>query len=146
VSLVKDDETACLDDLHREGMEAIGVFDDLGQRIDDADLETLVVAHAATQRQLLERVADLRRARGEMPHAADPERSRLEAAGAVVRAVLLPGQTATHYVETLLEAVRKVELHVDAALALELDPELRSVLEALRADAAAFGEALGTRL
>ncbi|HEX6992761.1 MAG TPA: hypothetical protein VF339_01305 [Gammaproteobacteria bacterium] len=146
MSFVKDEATARLDDLYREGMEAVGVFDDLAQSIDDADLENLVASHASAQRTLLERAAALRRARGEMPHAADPERSHLEAAGAFVRAVLLPGQTAAHYVETLLEAVRKVDRHLDAALALDLDAKLRRVLEALRDDNAAFDEALRKRL
>ncbi len=146
MSLVKDDVTAHLDDLYRKGMEAIGVYDDITRRIDDPDLGDLVAAHAAAQRELLERAAALRRARGEMPHAADPERSHLEAAGAVVRAVLLPGRNATHYVETLLETVRKVEGYLDAALALDLDADLRRVLEALRADNAGLGDALGKRL
>lgn len=142
MSIMKDETTARLDDLHRDGMEALGVFDDLARRIDDDDLRDLVAAHADAQRELLERIATVRRARGEMPHAGDPERSHLEAAGAVVRAALLPGRNTTHYVETLLEAARNVERHVDAALSLDLDAQLRRVLEAFRADNVAFDDAL----
>jgi len=146
VSLVKDEVTVRLDDLHREGMEAIGILDDLEERIDDADLKGLVAAHASAQRVLLERAADLRRMRGEMPHAADPERSHLEAAGAFVRAVMLPGQTSSHYIESLLDVAGKVETHPDAALELDLDAELRLLLESFRKDNAAFQEALRKRV
>ena len=145
MSLVKDPATVRLDDLHREGMEAIGVFEDLAERIDDAGLEGLVAAHGAAQRNLLERIADLRRARGEMPHAGDPERSHLEAAGAFVRAVLLPGQTSDHYVESLLEAAGRIEEHLGAALALDLAPEVRDLLESFRRDNTDFRQALRQR-
>ena len=146
MSLVKGEITARLDDLHREGMEAIGILEDLEERIDDADLKGLVAAHASAQRTLLERTADLRRKRGEMPHAADPERSHIEAAGAFVRAVLLPGQTSSHYVESLLDTASKVERHLDAALALDLESDMRSLLERFRNDNAAFQAALRKRL
>jgi len=145
VSVVKDAATARLDDLHREGMEVIGVLEDLEARIDDVDLKGLVAAHAAAQRTLLERIADLRRARGEMPHAADPERSHLEAAGAFVRAVLLPGHTSAHYNDSLLQAAGRIEARLDAALALDPDPRMRGLLESFRNDNAAFQRALRLR-
>ena len=146
MTLIKDEATARLDDLHREGMEAIGVFEDIEEQIDDPDLKGLVAAHASAQRRLLQQAADLRRERGEMPHAADPERSHLEAAGAFVRAVLLPGETSGHYVESLLEAAGKVETHLDGALALDLDSKLRALLESFRDDHAAFQTELRKRL
>lgn len=146
MSFVKDEATSRLDDLYREGMEAVGVFEDLEERIEDVDLKGLVSAHAAAQRRLLERSADLRRARGEMPHAGDPERSHLEAAGAFVRAVLLPGETGGHYVESLLDTAAKVEKLLDDALALDLDGEMRRALESFREDNAAFLSELRKRL
>jgi|GEM_PF-2654004 hypothetical protein len=146
MSFVKDETTVRLDALHREGMEAIGTFEDLEERIDDVDLRGLVAAHAAAQRTLLERTADLRRAAGEMPHAGDPERSHLEAAGAFVRAVLLPGETSSHYVESLIDTALRVEKLLDDALALDLAAELRRALESFRADNSVFLSELHKRL
>lgn len=145
MTLVKDEATARLDDLYRSGMEAVGLFEDLDERIEDVDLKSLVAAHAAAQRRLLERTADLRRGRGEMPHAADPERSHLEAAGAFVRAMILPGQTSQHYIDSLLETAETVETHLDEALALQLDAEMRRLLESFRDDNASFQAELRRR-
>ena len=145
MTLIKDEVTAKLDAVGRTGIEAIGLFEDLAGRLEDSALEEAVAAHAAAQRRLLERAADLRRARGEMPQAADPERSRLEAAGAFVRAALLPGAAPEHYVESLLDAAAKVGDAVAAALALELPPEIRALLESFERDNDAFRRTLGSR-
>lgn len=146
MTLVKDETTARLDDLHREGMEAIGILEDIEEQIDDLDLKGVIAAHASTQRRLLQQTADLRRERGELPHAADPERSHLEAAGAFVRAMLLPGETSSHYVESLLEASDKVGDRLRDALALDLDAKVRTLLESFRNDHAAFQAELRKRL
>lgn len=144
MSLLKDETTVRLDDVNRAGMEALELFEDLGEGIEDAALRTVVSAHAEAQRRLLERITALRRARGEMPQAADPERSHLEAAGAQLRAALLPGETSDRYVGSLLDAASHVEAAVDAALTLELDRELRTLLEACRSDNHRFRAALRT--
>ncbi len=146
MSFVKDETTARLDDLHREGMEAVGLYEDLQEHIEDSDLSNLLAAHAGAQQKLLQQAADWRRARGEMPHASDPERSHLEAAGAFVRAIFLPGRTSDHYVESILEPAGRVERLLDDVLALELAAELRAVLEAFRTDNAEFQAELRRRL
>ena len=146
MSLLKDDATTRLDDLNLAGAEALGLYEDIGGRIDDASLSGLLAAQISTQRALLERIADLRRARGELPHAADPERSHLEAAEAFVRAIVLPGETETHYVESLLGAAATVGRNIDDALSLDLDGEMRALLEELGNGNAAFEAQLRSRL
>jgi hypothetical protein len=146
MTLIKDETTARLDDLYRTGMEAIGLFEDLEERIPDADLRARVTAHTEAQRRLLDRSAELRRARGELPHAADPERSHLEAAGTFVRAMFLPGESSEAYIDSMLEAVAEVERCLDEALKLQLAPELRHLLESFKRDSDAFRHELRARL
>lgn len=145
MTLVKDDATAKLDAVGRAGMEAIGLFEDLAGRLEDPALRESVASHAAAQRRLLERMAGLRRSRGEMPQAADPERPHLEAAGAFARAALLGGDASEHYVESLLDAATKVGDAVDAALALELPTEIRGLLESFKRDNDQFRHTLRGR-
>lgn len=146
MSFVKDEITAVLDDLHREGMEAVGIYEDLQEHVEDSALRNLLAAHAAAQQALLQQAADWRRARGEMPHASDPERSHLEAAGAFVRAIFLPGRATDHYVESILAPAGRVERLIDDALALDLAVELRTLLESFRSDNAGFQAELRKRL
>src|SRR5690606_24181770 len=67
MTLIKDEATAKLDAVGRAGMEAIGLFEDLAERLEEPALRETVASHAAAQRYLLERTADVRRARGELP-------------------------------------------------------------------------------
>ena len=146
MSLLKDEATTRLDDLNLAAAEALGLYEDIGGRIDDKSLSGILTAQISAQRTLLERIADLRRARGELPHAADPERSHLEAAEAFVRANLLPGESSTHYVESVLDAASTVQRYVDGALSLCPDDEMRALLEELGNTNAAFEAALRSRL
>ncbi len=146
MTLIKDEATAKLDAVGRAGMEAIGLFEDLAERLEEPALRETVASHAAAQRYLLERTADVRRARGELPQASDPERPHLEAAGAVVRAALLRGDANEHYVESLLDAAARVGEAVEAALdSRELPAEIRALLEAFKRDHDAFRHTLRSR-
>ncbi|HEX7081238.1 MAG TPA: hypothetical protein VF329_09505 [Gammaproteobacteria bacterium] len=146
MTLLKDETTARLDEVQKAGTESLGLYEDLAERIDDRALAALVRARLEEQKRLLERLAELRRERGDLPQAGDPERSHLEAAGAVVRAILLPGATTAHYVESLLGAAVETGRALDAAASLALDPETRRLLDALAASNGAFIEALRERL
>lgn len=146
MTLIKSEKTRRLDDLNLAGMEAMGLYEDILGHTDDDSLSRMLEAHIGSQRTLLERIVDLRRQRGELPQAADPERSHLEAAEAFIRAAVLPGETSEHYVESLLEAAGEVETHITSALALDLDAPMRALLEALRETNAAFETALQSRL
>lgn len=145
MTLLKDEATVRLDDFYRSGMEAVGLFEDIETQIQDERLRSLVAEHAAAQRRVLEDTAELRRARGAMPHAADPERSHLEAAGAFVRAALSAEDDSAAYVDSLLTAADDVHRHTQHALELELAPDLRRLLESFRADNDAFRHALRAR-
>lgn len=129
MSLFKDDATMRLDDVNLAAAEAAGLYADLLERIEDTELHRLVSNHLATQDRLVEQIADLRRNRGELPQAADPERSHLEAAGAYLRAIVLPGETIGHYVESMLDAAAAVATQIDNALSLDLDGELPGLLK-----------------
>lgn len=144
MNLLKDDVTMHLDDLSRAAAEASGLYADLLERIEDSKLHRLVSNHVAAQTELMERIADLRRERGELPQAGDPERSHLEAAGAYLRAIVLPGETTAHYIETMLEAARNVAVKVDDALALGMDGELQSHLKELERINTEYETALNT--
>jgi len=63
-----------------------------------------------------------------------------------VRANLLPGESSTHYVESLLDAASTVQRYVDGALSLCPDDEMRTLLEELGNTNAAFEAALRSRL
>lgn len=146
MTLLKDDRTLRLDDLDIAASEAEALYEDLERRIDDDALRALVAEHAAAQREALGRVDEIRRARGDLPQAGDPERSHLGAAGAALRALVLPGDPAAHYVESLLDAAAKVSAALDDALAIDLDPDLRRLLTDLKDRNAAFETALRARL
>lgn len=145
MSLLKDEKTTRLDDLHRAGAEALGLYQDLEARVEDETLRAVLVPHIDAQRGLLERVAELRRETGQLPQAADPEVSHLEAAGALVRAAVLPGGTETHYVESILDAAADVDRHLGEALSLDLDGALRRLLESFQTENQAFERALRDR-
>jgi hypothetical protein len=133
MNLLKDDRTLKLDDVGLAAIEALGLYRDLEERIEHSNLRTLLQTHTAAHAQLLERLEDARRQRGEMPQGGDPERSHLEAAGAYLRAMVLPGETDAHFVESMLDAADNVEEQIDAALTLELDTEIERPLLELRA-------------
>jgi hypothetical protein len=146
MTLFKDERTLRLDDLDITAAEAEALYRDLEPRIEDEALRSRVAAHAAAQADLLSRVDALRRDLGELPQLGDPERSQLGAAGAHLRAIVLPGDVAIHHVESLLEAAGKVTAQVDLALGVELDAELERLLTELRRLNVAFEEALRARL
>lgn len=145
MTLIKDEATTRLDAVNRAGLEAIGLFDDLESRLGDEELRELVETHASAQRRLLERAANLRRGRGEMPQPGDPERSHLEAVGAFVRAAFSPDDGTQPYVDSLLEAVDHVEQTVDDALAVELPAEIRDLLVSFKQDSEQFRRELEAR-
>ena len=146
MSLLKDEVTARLDDLQRAGMEALDLYQDIENRTDDETLRELLAPHIDAQRSMLERAADVRRELGQLPQVADPERAHLEAAGAFVRAMVLPGASTTHYVESLLDAAETVDRCLADALGLELDGRLRRALESFARENDAFRRALHARL
>lgn len=146
MTLLKDEMTARLDAVGCIGMETIGLLEHFEDRLDDPALRRLVASHAAAQRRLLERTADLRRERGDLPQTADPERTHLDTAGAVVRAALLPGNASEHYVESLLDAADRVEEAIDDALSLEPPPEIRALLESFKRDNEDFRRVLRSRI
>lgn len=131
MSLLKDPVTLRLDAVAATATETLGLYRDLEAVIDDQGLEALLAEQGSKQAELLQRVDELRRGRGDLPQAGDPERSHLEAAGAYLRAKLLPGETTAHYAESLLHAAAEVSARLDEALHLDLDPALRGLLEEL---------------
>ncbi|MBN1240199.1 MAG: hypothetical protein JXB36_16970, partial [Gammaproteobacteria bacterium] len=118
------------------------LYGDLQEQIEDARLNALLHEALSSQSKLLRDIVDARRALGDLPQAGDPERSHLGAAGAHLRAMVLPGSARSHYVETLLEAAAGVSAELDAALAIDLAPQLKRLLEAFRESNAAFVTAL----
>lgn len=146
MSLIKDDKTTCLDALSVAATETCTVYEDLVGRIEDPQLQALVREHAVLQRSIQETVEDLRRAAGELPQAGDPERGHFGAAGAYVRALVLPGDTTTHFIESLRAASARMSACLDDALALELDAPVKPLLERWRQANAAFDAALRAQL
>lgn len=138
MNLLKDDRTLKLDDVGIASAEALGLYRDLEERIEHPNLRTLLQTHTAAHARLLERLEDARRRRGEMPQGSDPERSHLDAAGAYLRAIVLPGETDVHFIESMLEAAENVGERIAAALALDLDTELAERLQALSDANASF--------
>jgi hypothetical protein len=145
MSLLKDERTLRLDDLDIAVSEADVLYRDLDDHIDDPALHALILRHADAQADTMAHFDELRRSLGDLPQAGDPERSHLGAAGAYLRAMVLPGDTTTHYIESLLEATSKVNLHVERALDLELDPALNQLLQDVKAANEAFATALRAR-
>jgi hypothetical protein len=132
MSLFKDDLTAQLDDVTRAASEALELYADLAPQLESTELARVLDARCAAQRRLLERIAAYRRERGELPEAGDPERSYLGAAAAHLRARVLPGSTAVHYAESVLDAAVKLGTEIDEALAAEPDEALRTLLETFK--------------
>jgi hypothetical protein len=128
MNLIKDDRTLRLDNFELSATEALGLCNDLEEHIDDPALRALLAKHVAAQTELLRQVEHVRRARGELPQAGDPERAHLGAAGAYLRAVVLPGDATTHYAESLHAAAAKVSTALEEALAIEHDTTLARLL------------------
>lgn len=128
MNLIKDDRTLRLDDFELAANEALGLYAGLLESVEEPDLQGLLTETVAGQSSLLEKILDTRRALGELPQAGDPERSHFDAFGARLRALVLPGDAAEHYVDSLIEAARNVAVELDQALALALDPKLERLL------------------
>jgi hypothetical protein len=142
MNLFKDERTLRLDDFDLAATEALELGRDLAERIEDAALQALVADHVASQSALLRQIDDVRRAQGDLPQAGDPERAHLGAAGAHLRAIMLPGDTTVHYVETLQNAAAKVSTELDGALATELSASLECLFAEFKQAHDAFESAL----
>lgn len=138
MALIKDDRTRRLDDFELAASDALGLYADLVERIEERRLSAMLAEVTAGQSRLLKQVFDVRRELGELPQAGDPERSHLGAAGAQLRALVLPGSPTSHYVETLLEAAAGVSAALDGARTLDLDARLEALLDEFRKTNEAF--------
>lgn len=145
MSLLKDEETYRLDELQRVGGETLDLFALLAGRVADPALRSRIEAHGRALAQVLEQTAERRRARGEQPQTSDPERSHLEAMGARLRALVLPGDVDAHHVESLLEASEAVERQLDLVLELDPEPQIHRPLAAFRERNREFEAALRAR-
>lgn len=148
MSLLKDDRTIRLDELQLAGDEALELYAATAESAAEPGApawRARVAAHEQTQRALLTRIAEHRRALGEQPQAGDPEWPTLESAGVRLRAAVAPNAASDPFAETLSAAARRLHDAIDAARGSDLDETLRALTLELRRDVDALLDMLPTR-
>lgn len=129
MSILRDDFTATLADIHSHGHELIERYQDLiDQGAVSAPTESLLKQVIETRRGLLASVEDLEQARGDLPKAGNTER-------ALIRAIADWIQSRVHNEATLvlrlIEAESEWRATVDEAAAMDWSEEEQEVLSQL---------------
>lgn len=129
MSILRDDNTAALADIHSHGQELIERYEDLiDQGVVSAPTEALLSQVIESRRTMLRRVEALERARDDLPKAGNTER-------ALIKAIADWVQSRVHNESTLIlrltEAEEDWRNEVDEATEMEWSDEELDVLSQL---------------
>lgn len=129
MSILRDEYTAALADIHSHGHELIERYRELiDQDVASAPTQSLLRQVIETRKGLLDRVEDLERARGDLPKAGNTER-------ALIRAIADWVQSRMHNEATLvlrlIEAESQWRATVDEAIDMGWSDEEQDVLSQL---------------
>jgi phage I-like protein len=137
---IKDNTTACLDQLTGLAEETLDLYRDLSDQIEDAALRQRLSQAITEQSRLIADLTRLRQAHGELPQAGDAERGHLLAMLTTIRA--LAAQNDSPVVERLINANRDLGEAADNASACDLHADEQDCVEKLVASCNSLGKSL----
>lgn len=132
--ILKDDLTVALDEVDRTASRIVTIYQDLAGLADDPALADRFEQEAARRRQALTAFNRERRAAGQTPEVADPERAHLASLWFTLKAAVAGERAREQMERSLAELDERLAEAVRGALALSPPAAIAAALAALDGD------------
>jgi len=131
---LKDDLTVALDEVDRTASRIVTIYEDLSDLASEPEVAARLRQAGERYRRALVAFNHARRAAGQIPEVADPERAHLQSLWMALRSAVSGEASREHLEHALDELDEELRRAVAAARKLDPDPALRDALARLEQD------------